>query len=188
MQASNRSWLSEGWRQMLSYQGWCGVLHSFKPSPLFLRQTVLSSFHPLVSFFPASYRQTASPARDETGSLTAWVGSGTPSVFPLQVLAACPTSTNTHTHTQSSHCCSLLQPTDPNMECSRKPMISWHSASWRKQGKTPLKSPAFLHVRCELGNGEDLAKFHCVFSQAWRTGDQSGNPQAVEISRRPGSH
>lgn len=139
--------------------------------PVFLRQTGLRGFHPFVSLFPASQRQTGSPALDETGSLTAWVCSGTPSVFPLHVLAAFPRSTNTHT--QSSHCCSLLQPTDPNMECSRKPMISWHSASWRKQGKTPLKSPAFLHVRCEVENREDLAKFHSVFPQAWRTGDQS---------------
>lgn len=52
-------------------------------------------------------------------------------------------------------------------------MISWHSASWRKQGETPLKSSAFLHVRCEVENGDDLAKFHRVFSRGGEAGEQS---------------
>lgn len=43
------------------------------------------------------------------------------------------------------------------------------------------KSPAFLHVRCEVENGEDLAKFHSVFSQAWRTGDQSKTLQLLKF-------
>lgn len=93
----------------------------------------------------------------------------------------------THTHTQSSHCCCLPQPTDPNMECSRKPMISWHSQAGGSKGKTPLKSPAFLHVRCEVENGEDSAKFQRVFSQAGE-GESGVKPSgcwSFQTARKP---
>ena len=128
-------WLSEEWCHVLSSNGRCGSLCfcGRQYSGVFILSSASSQ--------PATGKQAPQPwMKQEVWQLESAVG---PLVFSRSMSWPRSPEMQTHTHTQSSHCCSLPQPTDPNMECSRKPMISWHSASCRKQGKTPLKKPSF---------------------------------------------
>lgn len=149
---------------MLSYNGWCGSLCSLKPFP-FLWQTVLPSFHPFVSLFLASHRQTAPPAVDakqEAWQLETALG---PLVFSHSMFWQRSPEVQTHTH-RAPIVADFPSPLILIWNAAGNPWFPDTRQAGGSKGKTPLKSPAFVHVRCEVENGEDSAKFHCVFSQA----------------------
>lgn len=68
-----------------------------------------------------SHRLAAWLAGDKTGSLTASAGYGTPECFPTLRPGLVPQK---YKHTHRAPLLPPSRPTDPNMECSRKPTIS----------------------------------------------------------------